>query len=53
MSMDALKFRIRQMQQDLDQLTQDKDTVSGNDILKMSMQLDDLIVEYTRAINSN
>ncbi|HHT66214.1 MAG: aspartyl-phosphate phosphatase Spo0E family protein [Caldicoprobacterales bacterium] len=53
MSLKALESRIRQMQKDLDRLTVDKSTFSGGDILKVSKKLDDLIVEYTKAMISN
>ena len=48
---EALKSRIYKMQEDLDRITGIRDDITSEDILKMSMELDDLIVEYTKTVN--
>jgi hypothetical protein len=39
------------MQEDLDRITGIREDITSEDILKMSMELDDLIVEYTKTVN--
>jgi len=48
---EALKSRIYKMQEDLDRITGIREDITSEDILKMSMELDDLIVEYTKTVN--
>lgn len=52
MGMEALKTRICEMQEDLDKLAACRDDITSDDVLKLSMQLDDLIVEYTKISNT-
>lgn len=51
MCTEALKSRICELQHNLDRITAIRDDITSDDILKMSKELDDLIVKYTRILN--
>ncbi|HHY83621.1 MAG TPA: Spo0E family sporulation regulatory protein-aspartic acid phosphatase [Clostridiales bacterium] len=51
MKKEELKSYIMQVQDALNQLTENRLDITANDILQMSMQLDHLIVEYTKLEN--
>ena len=46
---ESLKSRIFKLQEDLERITANRDDVTSVDILRISRELDDLIVEYTKA----
>lgn len=51
MNKEELKSLIMQVQEALNQMTEDRLDITANDILQMSIQLDHLIVEYTKLEN--
>ncbi|MGI6141967.1 MAG: aspartyl-phosphate phosphatase Spo0E family protein [Caldicoprobacterales bacterium] len=51
MCVESLKSRISRMQENLDRITANRDDITSEDILKMSMELDELIVEYTKTMS--
>ena len=51
MCVESLKSRISRMQENLDRITANRDDITSEDILKMSMELVELIVEYTKTMS--
>ena len=51
MCTEALKSRICELQHNLDRITAIRDDITSDDILKMSKELDDLIVKYTKMLS--
>jgi hypothetical protein len=51
MCTEALKSRICELQHNLDRITAIRNDITSDDILKMSKELDDLIVKYTKMLS--
>ncbi|NLU36590.1 MAG: Spo0E family sporulation regulatory protein-aspartic acid phosphatase, partial [Clostridiales bacterium] len=45
---ESLKSRILKLQKDLGRIAANREDITSEDVLKLSRDLDDLIVEYTR-----
>ena len=52
-NIEELKIHIMQVQEALNQMTENRKDITSSDILQMSTRLDHLIVEYTRMANIN
>jgi hypothetical protein len=48
---ESLKSRILKLQKDLGRIAANREDITSEDVLKLSRDLDDLIVEYTRSVN--